>query len=169
MQLTTHDFAGDDAAMNDTNDTNRWVALGRALAGHRTQRGMSKRAAAHAAGFSEATWRQLEAGVRNVSPGIEVEMSARPETVITAASAVGMDPAAALAIVGMAVPEFPASPTRRASSVEADIAAELRLIHEELVRLGAAVAQLATPAPVLPPPAEPSARPAKPSVRGVAR
>lgn len=86
-------------AMNEQHSP--WRTLGEAIGSHRMRAGLSKRAAAQKAGFSESTWRQLEEGVRRPTPGVEVEMSARAETVVAAALAVGMEPAKALAVVGI--------------------------------------------------------------------
>lgn len=63
------------------------------LAAARRQRGLSKRAAAREAGFSEALWRQLEDGERPVAPGVTVPANPRSETLESAARAVGLEPA----------------------------------------------------------------------------
>jgi len=146
-----------------TSDSSPWVVLGRQLAAHRIQANLSKRAAAAAAGFSEGTWRQLEAGERNVAPGIVVEMSSRAETVAAAARAVGMDPGTALSLVGLdgsaetlanlrEIARQAPEPAQLMQQLVAGIAEELHLLRVEVQRLGDAYEQLASPPPAPPPP-----------------
>ncbi len=74
--------------------------MGMKLERARQQRGLSKRAAAHLAGLSEVTWRQLESGKKQVAPSVVVEVSPRDDTLVAAAMAVGIDPAVVLAAAG---------------------------------------------------------------------
>ena len=156
--------------------TTPWAELGRRLARHRIAQhpAMSKRAAAERAGFSEATWRQLEAGKRQLAPGVEVEMSARAETVVRAAMAVGMDPTEALDLVSLehAVidePRHGGSDEMTLTQLVVELVAEMRSLREELQRLGDAYEQLASPplAPSVPAARQP--RPASPAFHGAAR
>lgn len=126
-------------------DDDDWRRLGHLLQTHRTRLGLSKRAAAERAGFSEATWRQLEDGVRRLPGGMTATMSARPETVYAAAVAVGIDPPTALAMVGMTpVEPPPPGPTNddQLTQLIRGISGELAAIREEMARLGAAVDRL---------------------------
>jgi hypothetical protein len=53
---------------------------------------LSKRAAASRAGFSEAVWRHLEEGKRQVGKGVAVPVNPQNRTLVSAAIAVGLDP-----------------------------------------------------------------------------
>lgn len=132
----------------------QWVELGRKLGAHRVAGKLSKRAAAERASISEGWWRNLERGMMRIT-GMDhdVPVSAKPETVHAAAIAVGMDPTEALGIVGFEPIEMPEARPAQQDQVTllvADIAAEIRLIREELHRLGVAYEQLAAPPPESP-------------------
>jgi transcriptional regulator with XRE-family HTH domain len=68
-----------------------WARIGRLLYQGRRSRQISKREAARRAGISEALWRLLEDGGRDVS-GRLVLPNPRPENLLAATLAVGMDP-----------------------------------------------------------------------------
>lgn len=70
-----------------------WKAtVGALLRNARTDKGLSKRKAATLAGFSEAVWRQLEEGERQIRPGVMAPANPRDETLGAAARAVGLPP-----------------------------------------------------------------------------
>lgn len=62
---------------------------------------MSKRSAAAKAGFSEATWRALELGVRRPAKGVEVPVNPTPAILEAAAIAVGLHPSQVFELVGL--------------------------------------------------------------------
>jgi len=72
-------------------DRERWAAVGDLLRDARQGKGLSKRAAAEAAGFSEGLWRHLEMGVR-LMYGQEISPNPRNENLAAAARAMGIDP-----------------------------------------------------------------------------
>lgn len=61
-----------------------WRRAGELLQRGREATGLSKREAARVAGFSEITWRQLEAGERQISRGVKVPPSPKDETLAAA-------------------------------------------------------------------------------------
>lgn len=65
---------------------------GQAIREARETLGMTKRAAARAAGISESRWRQIESGVQ-LKNGVEQPAVTKPETLLQIAKAVGLDPA----------------------------------------------------------------------------
>lgn len=80
--------------MKDVNERlARWAVVGRTIGeareAQRPRRG--KRAAARAAGISDAHWRHIEAGRRIVS-GIAVPPAVSPQVLEDAAVSVGLDP-----------------------------------------------------------------------------
>lgn len=80
--------------MSDVNERlTRWAAvgqqIGRAREAQRPRR--TKRAAARAAGISEAHWRHIEAGKRIVS-GTALPPAVSPQALEDAAASVGLDP-----------------------------------------------------------------------------
>lgn len=79
----------------------RQIEAARAAAGIR-----SMRAAARKAGFSEATWRQLESGRRQLAPGHVVAPTPRIDTLVTAAHAVGLSPSQLAADAGYPVQDI---------------------------------------------------------------
>lgn len=79
-----------------------WHEVGRQLRQAReAQRPkMSAREAARRAGISDITYRQLEAGQRQVSKDLTVPVSPRDDTLAKSAKAVGLDPAPLFELVG---------------------------------------------------------------------
>lgn len=90
-------------------EAERWRAVGERLrqAREAIHPAVSKREAARRAGFAEITWRQLEAGERQIAKGLKVPMSATDSTVISAARALKIDPAELFEILGR---EYKGSP-----------------------------------------------------------
>lgn len=78
--------------------TDQW-ALGRRITQARIAAGLSKRAAARAAGLSEARWRHIESGFEVVR-GEKYPTRTTPETVARVASALHLDLAEMLEIAG---------------------------------------------------------------------
>jgi transcriptional regulator with XRE-family HTH domain len=76
--------------------------LGKRLKAAREAAGLSQREASAAAGFSVTTWGQLETGVKKLGGGLESPMNPRASIVMSAAQVVGMDPAEALRMAGIA-------------------------------------------------------------------
>lgn len=74
--------------------------LGGLLEAARQRAGLSVRAAARAAGFSEGTWRQIVLGYRQVTADVRVPTNPKVSTVRAAAEAVGADVARALELAG---------------------------------------------------------------------
>lgn len=84
----------------DDEQTVRWTPqVGSLLA--RGRGGLSKREAARRAGFSEATWRALELGVRRPARGVAIPVNPTVGTLISAADAVGVSRSDVLALVGI--------------------------------------------------------------------
>lgn len=77
-----------------------WKTVGERLGAAREALRLTKREAARRAGFSEITWRNLEAGERQAAPGVVVPMSPRDDTLASAAVAVELDPAEIFELVG---------------------------------------------------------------------
>jgi transcriptional regulator with XRE-family HTH domain len=75
----------------DSVDSQAWLGIGRRLYQGRKSRQISKREAARRAGISEALWRLLEDGGREVN-GRLVLPNPRPENLLAAALAVGQEP-----------------------------------------------------------------------------
>jgi transcriptional regulator with XRE-family HTH domain len=75
----------------DSADYRAWARIGRLLYQGRKSRQISKREAARRAGISEALWRLLEDGGRDVNAQW-VLPHPRPENLLAATLAVGMDP-----------------------------------------------------------------------------
>lgn len=90
----------DGRGLMSENEARVWRQVGARLGEERRRRGLSKRAAAARAGFSEITWRQLEAGERQVSKEVKVPVSPKDETLVAAALAVMIDPAELFAMAG---------------------------------------------------------------------
>jgi transcriptional regulator with XRE-family HTH domain len=77
------------------------AAVGQQLEAARKAAGIkSMREAARRAGFSEATWRQLESGKRQLAPGHVVTPNPKPDTLIAAARVTGLDPVQLVADAG---------------------------------------------------------------------
>lgn len=64
---------------------------GRVIREARENLGLTKRAAARAAGISESRWRQIESGVQKKN-GREQSAVTKPETLLAIAKAVGIEP-----------------------------------------------------------------------------
>ncbi len=75
--------------------TDPWP-LGSRLKKAREAAKLSQRQAAARAGFSVTTWGQLESGIKKLGGGLTSPMNPRATIVISAAQAVGLDPAKAL-------------------------------------------------------------------------
>lgn len=84
--------------MND--DPSSPKRVGAALRRAREVAGISKREAARRANVSEATWRNLETGEQPLRTGQVAPMNPRPETLVNAARAVGLEPAEVLRLAG---------------------------------------------------------------------
>lgn len=114
----------------ETGEEVRWSeAIGKRL---REGRGrMSKREAARRAGFSEATWRALELGVRRPAKGIEVPVNPTVENLVAAAEAVGINPDEILSMVGLA---YQAAFERVETATN-----EVQELRDEVARLAARV------------------------------
>lgn len=84
----------------DVEEQVRWTPeVGQRLKAKRGR--MSKREAARRAGFSEATWRALELGVRRPAKGVEVPVNPTIGNLEAAALAVDEDPAELFRLVGL--------------------------------------------------------------------
>jgi transcriptional regulator with XRE-family HTH domain len=81
---------GDTVDAGDIPSVN-WMGVGRILYGGRKHLQISKREAARRAGISEALWRQLEDGGKEVK-GKVILPNPRPENLFAAAKAVGINP-----------------------------------------------------------------------------
>lgn len=80
------------------NEADRWYKVGQRLEEAREEVGISKRAAAKAAGFSETLWRQLESGERTLAKDLKVPPAPSNKNLEAAAVAVGIDPAELFAL-----------------------------------------------------------------------
>jgi hypothetical protein len=100
---------------------------------------LSKRGAAQRAGFSEITWRQLEAGERQIARDVTTPVNPRDDTLAAAARAVNLDPAELFELVDRkfdpALIEVDAAPV--GSDWQAAIIARLDSLEEEVRRLTA--------------------------------
>lgn len=85
---------------------------------------VSKREAARRAGFSEITWRQLEAGERQLTKGVKVPPSPKDETLEAAARAVGLDPGIVFSEVGRRYEPPAMAIVRRSDGISVEIRAE---------------------------------------------
>ena len=115
-----------DVSINPVEDKERWAIVGRRLGDARRGLGLSKRAAALAAGISEGLWRQLEAGSRSPMPGVDLAPNPRDENLIAAARAVGVAPDELFYVLGRQ--PLPAAPGAVRDS--------RRSMAEKLARLG---------------------------------
>lgn len=109
------------------------TTFGTRLRAIREAQGLSARAAAAAAGFSEALWRQYEKGERQVTKDVTVPVTPTLKNVRAAASAVSWDLADALAAAGFekeAVAEREA-PARPALSVVPTTLDEMPPVEED--------------------------------------
>lgn len=89
-------------------DSETWRAgPGAMLRSAREARRYSKRKAANLAGISEGLWRQLENGERPITAGVSVPVTPRDDTLLAAALAVGVDPAALFTAAGRPPPPQP--------------------------------------------------------------
>lgn len=77
-----------------------WEAVAQLLRDRRKAQGLSKRAAAKRAGFSEGTWRMLEVGHRQVAAGMTVPPNPTDENLEAAARALAIDPERIFVMVG---------------------------------------------------------------------
>lgn len=115
MKLTNHEKA--DKQNSDKEPSNpshpvgfdspraaAWQFIARSLLEGRTRFRISKRQAARIAGISEASWRAMEAGGKNVK-GVWFVPNPRPETLFLAARAVDVDPSTLFKALGEEVPE----------------------------------------------------------------
>lgn len=93
-----------DAAIAAHEQGDEWTALGNELHHAREATGLSKREAALVAGFSEGTWRQLEAGNRRLY-GQDVKPNPSDDVLYAAAVAVRFSPELAFDIVSRRVPD----------------------------------------------------------------
>jgi len=124
--------------MRNVNDPQAWrTGPGRLLADARNALGWSKRQAAREAGFSEAMWRQLEEGERQVTQDVKVPVNPRDDTLLAAARAVGLEPAVVFAAAGRPYNAPPDLAAMDASGVDFE---ELRSVDPETY---ASVAQIA--------------------------
>jgi transcriptional regulator with XRE-family HTH domain len=80
--------------------TNSPWPLGRVLATARVERGLATREAARRAGISDTLWRTLERGYE-LRKNVQFPASPKPETVVKAAVAVGLDKKRALELAGL--------------------------------------------------------------------
>lgn len=74
--------------------------VGALLRSARIQAGIGKREAARRANLSEGQWRIMEAGFRQVTKDITVPVRSRPETLVAAAKAVGLNSSELLEVAG---------------------------------------------------------------------
>ena len=116
----------------------QWKAVGARLGQARRSLRLSKRGAAQRAGFSEITWRQLEAGERQIARDVTTPVNPRDDTLAAAARAVNLDPAELFDIAGR---DYDATmieldaPAIDASEWQAAISARLESLEEEVRRL----------------------------------
>lgn len=116
----------------------QWKAVGARLGQARRSLRLSKRGAAQRAGFSEITWRQLEAGQRQIARDVTTPVNPRDDTLAAAARAVNLDPAELFDLAGrdydptMIEPDAPATD---ASDWRAAISARIESLEEEVRRL----------------------------------
>jgi transcriptional regulator with XRE-family HTH domain len=82
-------------------DPSRPWPLGPKLEKLRTDKKLSIREAADAAGFSAATWGALEKGYKTPTAGNQIPYGGTVDNVVAAAQVVGMDPAEALRLAGL--------------------------------------------------------------------
>lgn len=82
----------------------KWQAVGRELTAARLRLGISKREAARRADLSDGAWRHLESGVKKAY-GSLVLPNPRPENLIAAAKAVGLNPIVLFELADQHVPE----------------------------------------------------------------
>jgi transcriptional regulator with XRE-family HTH domain len=76
------------------------IAVGKKLGEARRAMGISKREASRRAGIAEITWRQYEAGERQVTPGMKVPVNPDSDKLEAAALAVHLDPAPLFELLG---------------------------------------------------------------------
>lgn len=93
--------------------------FGEQLRRAREARGLSVRAAARDAGFSEGQWRQMEKGYRQVTAAVRVPTHPKVDTVRAAARAVGLDVAMALELAGHFTAAAAAAELGRVGDVDA--------------------------------------------------
>lgn len=126
-------------------EAERWRQLGERLRTAREAmlpRPPSKREAARRAGFSDVTWRQLEAGQKQISKGVFVPMTASDHILRAAARVVDLDPAELFEILDRPYTPLPAddrpakrSTDERLDAVEAELIRQREVLDELLERL----------------------------------
>lgn len=132
VQWTTHKSRFKVGAVDDDQEV-RWTAeLGALL--QRARGPMSKREAAKRAGFSEATWRALELGVRRPAKGVVIPVNPSVGTLIAAADAVGARRAEVMMLAGVDGYDVDGDrgPTNGESADLAILAAEVSVLAERL-------------------------------------
>jgi len=149
---------------SDDDEGRRWTEIGKRLGAARNRLNLSKRAAAARAGFSEGTWRQLEAGERQVAPGMTLPVSPSDRTLTAAARAVELDPAEVFALAGRTYNH--AAHTEDVESVKIDIDARFDELHRRLDALGESMNRIAQTLELLMEDAEASRRARTPARRG---
>ena len=116
----------------------QWKVVGARLGQARRSLRLSKRGAALRAGFSEITWRQLEAGERQIAREVTTPVNPRDDTLAAAARAVNLDPAELFDLAGR---DYDPStidldaPALGPSEWQAAISARLDSLEEEVRRL----------------------------------
>jgi transcriptional regulator with XRE-family HTH domain len=91
-----------DGGAGEPDELARWAEVGQLLREGRERRGISKRAAAAEAGFSETVWRQLEAGERQIAKGMKIPISPKDETLLRASYVARVDPGRLFDLAGRA-------------------------------------------------------------------
>lgn len=90
-----------------------WEAVGQELARARRALRLSKREAARRARIADITWRQYEAGKRQVAPGVLLPINPSDDNLAAAALAVEIDPGPLFEMVGRTYsgppPQLPSS------------------------------------------------------------